>query len=238
LIRPLVSPDSRVPPLQKRAADAEAAAASLQSRLDDTTKQLAAKQTKLAELTKQLTDAAQAQDVLAGEAAQAKAAVASAQAAQAKLAAAIDKASGSVSQEGEEIHLQLVDKVMFKVGDDQLTDKGKQVLDKVAEALKEIPDKQIWVQGHTDDSPIVPLPPKKGAKPAAPVVPPPKPITNWELSAARALTVVHYLQDVQHLDPSRLAALAFGQYRPISKKDKALNRRIEIVLYPPRSALK
>ena len=56
--------------------------------------------------------------------------------------------------------------------------------------------------------------------------------SNWELSAARALQVVHYLQDQAKLDPSKLAALAFGEYRPVSKSNKALNRRIEIVLYP------
>jgi len=39
-------------------------------------------------------------------------------------------------------------------------------------------------------------------------------VTNWELSAARALTVVHFLQDDAKLEPSRLAAVAFGQYRP------------------------
>jgi chemotaxis protein MotB len=56
-------------------------------------------------------------------------------------------------------------------------------------------------------------------------------VTNWELSAARALTVVHYLQDDAKIDPTRLAAVAFGQYRPVSRA-KAKNRRIEIVLYP------
>ena len=171
--------------------------------------------------------------------------VAEADAIQKKLQGTIDKSQGSVSQEGDEIHLKLVDKVLFALGDDQLTDKGKAVLDKVAVALKEVPDKQIWVQGHTDDTPIVPLPgktapppkvdphAKKGAK--APKEPPPPPVklmTNWELSANRALNVVHYLQDVDKLDPSRLAALAFGQYRPLSKSNKAANRRIEIVLYP------
>ena len=165
-------------------------------------------------------------------------------AAQKKLQGAIDKESGSVDTEGDEIHVKLVDKVLFATGDDQITDKGKTVLDKVSVALKDLPDKQIWVQGHTDDQPIFlkksdakdpkakPLP--KGAKP-----PPPRKeyITNWELSAARALQVVHYLQDTDKIDPTRLAALAFGQYRPVSRSNKALNRRIEIVLYPKREIL-
>ena len=62
-------------------------------------------------------------------------------------------------------------------------------------------------------------------------------MTNWELSAARALTVVHYLQDTAKIQPSRLAALAFGQYRPVSRSNKAANRRIEIVLYPHKAVV-
>jgi chemotaxis protein MotB len=168
-----------------------------------------------------------------------------------KIQGTIDKSQGLVSTEGDEIHLQLVDKVLFATGEDQLTDKGKQVLDKVAAALKDLPDKQVWVQGHTDDQPIIVPPPKKDdpkAKPPAkgkPATPAPEKLpealrfhTNWELSAARALEVVHYLQDIGKVDPTRLAALAFGQYRPISRSNKALNRRIEIVLYPKREILR
>ena len=171
------------------------------------------------------------------------------QAAEKKLTAAIDKSQGSVSTEGDEIHVKLVDKVLFAVGDDQLTDKGKLALDKVAVALNELPDKQVWVQGHTDDTPIF-IPPapktppkvtKKGAKKTTEKEEPPAPAvrfaTNWELSAARALQVVHYLQDHGKVDPTRLAALAFSQYRPVSRSNKALNRRIEIVLYPQHAVV-
>ncbi len=157
-----------------------------------------------------------------------------------KVQATIDKSQGSVDTEGDEIHLRLVDKVLFAVGDDQLTDKGKAILDKVAVALKDLPDKQVWVQGHTDDQPIFIAPAKrdpKAKKTAKPVSAPVRFITNWELSSARALQVVHYLQDTAKIDPVRLAALAFGQYRPVSKTNKAANRRIEIVLYPKRAVL-
>lgn len=196
-----------------------------------------------ADLAKQLEQAKE--DVeLAQKAAQAASTkAADSDAAAAKLQATVDKTQGSVSQEGDEIHLKLVDKVLFAVGDDKLTDKGKAVLDKVAVALKDLPEKQVWVQGHTDDQPIyIPPPPKvKPAKKGAKVEPPPAPVvrfaTNWELSAARALTVVHYLQDTAKIDPTRLAALAFGQYRPVSRKYKAFNRRIEIVLVPKKSVV-
>jgi chemotaxis protein MotB len=127
---------------------------------------------------------------------------------------------GEVSQSGGAIRLEVVDKVLFPIGQSELSERGKAVLGKVGTALAEATDKQIWVQGHTDDQPITP---DQGVKPTFP--------SNWELASARALSVVHYLQDVSKVDPSRLAAVAFGQYRPVSRT-KAKNRRIEIVLYP------
>lgn len=127
---------------------------------------------------------------------------------------------GEVTQSGGAIRLEVVDKVLFPIGQSELSERGKAVLGKVGTALAEATDKQIWVQGHTDDQPITP---DKGVKPTFP--------SNWELASARALSVVHYLQDVSKVDPSRLAAVAFGQYRPLSRT-KAKNRRIEIVLYP------
>jgi chemotaxis protein MotB len=169
---------------------------------------------------------------------------------QAKLAAAVGQ-NGEVTTADGAIKLELVDQILFPSGEADLTQHGKDVLGKVGAALKEIGDKQIWVQGHTDDQPIVPRKPKPAAAKAAkarPGKPDPKAkldpkakpdtndavlpfVTNWELSAARSLTVVHYLQDEAKLDPARLAAVAFGQYRPVSRT-KAKNRRIEIVLYP------
>lgn len=165
--------------------------------------------------------------------------------------AAVVSGQGEVTQDGQEIKLELVDKVLFRVGDDELTERGKQVLSRVGAALNAVPDKQIWVQGHTDDTPIRvtrPEPAKdaskgkdrskakgkaaKGVK--LPEEPAPRFATNWELSSARALTVVHYLQTEAKVDPHRLAAVAFGEYRPASRV-KAKNRRIEIVLYPRHS---
>jgi chemotaxis protein MotB len=184
-----------------------------------------------------------------------------AKALQDKLAEVVGKA-GEVTTADGAVRVELVDQILFPTGEADLTPSGKEVLGKVGAALKEINDKQIWVQGHTDDQPIYlrkPKPEPVAAKPAPkdakkpapkdarklPPPPPPKPgekpndgsdavlafVTNWELSAARALTVVHYLQDEAKIDPTRLAAVAFSQYRPVSK-NRAKNRRIEIVLYP------
>lgn len=172
-----------------------------------------------------------------------------------KLAEAVGK-SGEVTTADGAVKLELVDQILFPTGEADLTESGREVLAKVGKALREIEDKQIWVQGHTDDQPIFNRKPKpepakpepknkkgartapkakgaKGAKDAKDEAPDAvlAYVTNWELSAARALTVVHYLQDEAKLDPTRLAAVAFSQYRPVSK-NRAKNRRIEIVLYP------
>ncbi|MEO6777380.1 MAG: OmpA family protein [Kofleriaceae bacterium] len=235
----IIAPGSHADEAQRAKAEAAAAdrarsvekdrADGLDKALAELKKDKAAQDKQLAELSGKAADVDKKAEQLAAE--------------QKKLQATVDNTQGSVDTEGDEIHLRLVDKVLFPVGDDQLTVRGKAVLDKVAVALKDLPDKQVWVQGHTDDQPIYIAPAKKdpkakplprGAKaPPAPV----RFVTNWELSAARALQVVHYLQDVAKIDPTRLAALAFGQYRPVSRTNRAANRRIEIVLYPKRVEL-
>ncbi|MBA3464192.1 MAG: OmpA family protein [Deltaproteobacteria bacterium] len=209
---------------------------------------------RVAELEQQLTDTKaalvaekEAADLLRGKDAELQAKADEAKALQDKLAEAVGKA-GEVTTADGAVKLELVDQILFAVGEADLTQQGKDVLGRVGVALKET-DKQIWVQGHTDDQPIMvrkpktaPPPPPTKKKKGAKAEPPPKKepekpdavlafMTNWELSAARALTVVHYLQDEAKLDPTRLAAVAFSQYRPVSKV-KSKNRRIEIVLYP------
>ncbi|HEX5064355.1 MAG TPA: OmpA family protein [Kofleriaceae bacterium] len=235
--KPPNKPDPRVAQLEKELADTKAA------------------------LDKEHQDA----EALRSSDAELKAKADEAAALEAKLAEAVGKA-GEVTTADGAVKLELVDQILFPVGEADLTPRGKEVLAKVGAALKDINDKQIWVQGHTDDQPILvkkpkaeppkpepkkaaAKPPKKGAKDAKPdpkevkaeAKPEEKPaetndavlpfVTNWELSAARALTVVHYLQDEAKIDPTRLAAVAFSQYRPVSK-NRAKNRRIEIVLYP------
>jgi chemotaxis protein MotB len=211
---------------------------------------------KVVELEKQLTDTKAelqkekaAGDELRKQEAELKAKADEATQLQNKLTEVVGK-YGEVTTADGAVKLELVDQILFPTGEADLTDNGKQVLSKVGAALKEV-DKQIWVQGHTDDQPIVARKPKakpepkpaKGQKPPKGKAPPKEEkkdeppdamlpfITNWELSAARALTVVHYLQDDAKIDPTRLAAVAFGQYRPVSRT-KSKNRRIEIVLYP------
>ncbi|HEX2691117.1 MAG TPA: OmpA family protein [Kofleriaceae bacterium] len=249
-LRPAIAPDPRIAAAARRADDAEKAASVQKDRADALEKSLDTTAKAKRDAEAKLTVAEAAQSELAGKTAAEADQRKAAQAVQAKLRAAIDRSIGAITIDGGEVHLLIADRVLWKPNDDALTDRGKAWLNKVAAVLKDLPDRLVWVQGHTDDQPRpvsagpeaardAPKPPvtppaKKSAKPAATAPPPPAPVirfpTNWELSAARALSVVRYFQDVAKLDPSRLAALAFGQYAPVSKTDQAANRRLEIVV--------
>jgi chemotaxis protein MotB len=233
-LQPAIAPDPRIAAAVRRASDAEAAATAQKTRADalDRSLEASGKARRDAEATVAGAEAARAElaSKTADEAGRRKAA----EAVQARLRPAVAGA-GALAIDGADVHVRIADRVLFKPGDDALTDHGKAVLGKLAAALKELPDHQVLVQGHTDDAPVAPPRPPPApphGKPAA--APPVRFPTGWELSAARALAVVHYLQDAAKLEPSRLAALAFGPYAPVSNKDRAANRRIEIVVAPGR----
>ena len=103
-----------------------------------------------------------------------------------------------------------------------MTKEGLAVLKRVIDILKNVKDKSIRIEGHTDNVKI------KGA--LVKQYP-----TNWELSAARAINVTKYLQQ-QGIDPAFLSATAFGEYKPMAGNDtpegRAKNRRIAIILLP------
>ncbi|RKY33021.1 MAG: hypothetical protein DRP74_01120 [Candidatus Omnitrophota bacterium] len=132
--------------------------------------------------------------------------------------------------EDKEVSLKMQEKgLVITVLGDVLYDSGKasirsrsySILDKVARVLKEnVPLLNVGIEGHTDNVPIK----FSGWK------------SNWELSSARALGVLHYLSDNAGVEPSRLAAIAYGEYRPVAsnatKEGRQLNRRVEIVILP------
>jgi chemotaxis protein MotB len=119
--------------------------------------------------------------------------------------------------------MTMVDKIIFPSGSTEISKDGKLVLDKVVSILKDIKDKRIQVEGHTDNVPIVSVLKKRYP-------------TNWELSTARATEVVRYLQEQGGLDPKQLSATGYSEYQPVAPNDtddgKHKNRRIEIVLLP------
>lgn len=231
-LQPAIAPDGRIAAALQRAAEAEQAAKASKDRADslETSLDLTAGARREAEAKLAVAEAARTEladrDAAIASERQAVAAI------QAQLRAAVDSAADAVITSGREVHLRIAERLLFRPGDDALSDRGKAVLGKLAAALRELPDELVWVQGHTDELPAPAAAPARaaGKKSGKPAPPAPRFATSWELSAARALAVVHYLQDIAKLDPSRLAALAFGPYAPISKTDRAANRRVEIVI--------
>jgi chemotaxis protein MotB len=124
----------------------------------------------------------------------------------------------------DRLSVNLVEKILFDSGKADLKGSGIEVLRKVGAQLARIEGKRIQIEGHTDNVPI-------GGKLRERFP------TNWELSARRALAVVHFLQDEVGIDGQKLSGAGYGEYQPAAMNDtaegKAANRRIEIVLLPP-----
>ena len=128
-----------------------------------------------------------------------------------------------IDQSETRLKLNLVDKILFPSGSATLTSKGRVVLDKVGFALKDMNDRRIMIEGHTDDVPLSPKLQKMYG-------------SNWGLSALRATSVVRYLHEEAGVDPRLLGATGYSMYRPFQENDspegRQANRRIEIILTP------
>ena len=118
------------------------------------------------------------------------------------------------------VYIDISDKLLFKSGSYDITDRAKEVLGKVALVLKNQPDIEFMVEGHTDNVAF-----KKGVL-----------LDNWDLSVKRATAVVRVLQNQYGLDPAKMAAAGRGEYKPIATNDspdgKATNRRTRIIILP------
>lgn len=119
------------------------------------------------------------------------------------------------------VYIDISDKLLFKSGSYTITDRAKEVLGKVALVLKNQPDIEFMVEGHTDNVPF------RGNAIL---------VDNWDLSVKRATTVVRLLQKEYGLDPAKMAAAGRGEYHPVGTNDtnegKGLNRRTRIVILP------
>jgi chemotaxis protein MotB len=128
-----------------------------------------------------------------------------------------------LSQSGGKLRVDLVDKILFDSGEAVISKRGEGVLARVGAVLATMDDKQIQVSGHTDSHPI--------SEKLATQFP-----TNWELSTARAVNVVRFLQEKANVPAKNLVATGYGEYHPIasnkSSSGRARNRRIEILLTP------
>jgi len=129
----------------------------------------------------------------------------------------------TISKLQGKLTVNILDRVMFDSGEAILKPAGEAVMRKIAALLAAHPTLKIHVIGHTDNVPIR----SRFA-------------SNWELSAARALAAVHFLTERAGVDPRRVGAVGYGEYRPIADNStaegRAKNRRIAITILPDELA--
>lgn len=130
-----------------------------------------------------------------------------------------------VTQHQDRLVLTMLGQVLFESGKAQLTPLGLDIMKQVGEVLATLPNKNIQVEGHTDNNPIYGRLQQQYP-------------TNWELSTARATTVLRYLIEQTRMNPTDFAATGYADTRPAVTNDteegRAKNRRVEIVLFPER----
>lgn len=140
----------------------------------------------------------------------------------------IEAGNAEIIQKGGRVYVKLKDAILFPSGESQLNQEGFAVLDRIGSILRTLRGKQVVIEGHTDDRPI-----GEALKTRYP--------TNWELSTARAVSVLHYFVDRWGLDPGLLSAAGYAEFRPVTTNStdegRARNRRIEIVILPIEKGL-
>lgn len=121
-----------------------------------------------------------------------------------------------INRVGDRIEIEMKERLLFESGAARLSSAALRALREMVKTLARIPS-HLQIEGHTDNVPI--------ATAAFP--------SNWELSAARAASVVHYLSR-SGIEPWRMAAVGLGEHRPITEnsdeKGRAANRRVTIVV--------
>lgn len=138
-----------------------------------------------------------------------------------EMRAALESKDVTISQLQGKLTVNILDRVLFDSGEAELKPDGEGVLRKVAEVLAQHPHVKIHVIGHTDNVPI-----RAAARNRFP--------SNWELSTARATAAVRFLSEKAGVDPRRLGAVGYGEFRPVADNSTAegrsRNRRIAITI--------
>jgi len=136
-----------------------------------------------------------------------------------RLKTMIDGGQLTVSIEQGRIVINLPNNVLFKSGSANLNPESTEAITPIAAAMSQFSDRRFQIEGHTDNNPI-----NTARFPS-----------NWELSTARALAVIHLLTDLG-VTPENISAAGFGEFHPRASNEsdegRELNRRIEIIMLP------
>jgi len=126
----------------------------------------------------------------------------------------------SVEIKNGKVYVSMSDKLLFKSGSAAIETKGKEAIKMLADVLSKNQDIDILIEGHTDNVPIRTAVYRD----------------NWDLSVARATSIVRILTDEYKITPTRLTASGKGEFSPRALNDtpegRASNRRTEIILSP------
>lgn len=137
-----------------------------------------------------------------------------------ELAAGIQDEDIQIDVEKTVVYISIADKMLFKSGSAIVSDRAKEILGKVATVVNSKPEMEVQVEGYTDNVSISTNCMKD----------------NWDLSVARATSVVRVLQNEYAVDPGRLIAAGRSEYVPLESNDTAegrsTNRRTRIVILP------
>jgi chemotaxis protein MotB len=196
--------------LRTKLDDANASLASAQGENQKDKDQIAALQSKVADLEQDKETVAQMAKGLENE-----------------MRADLESKDVTISNLQGKLTVNILDRVMFDSGEAILKPAGESVMRKIAAILAGHPQLKIHVIGHTDNVPIRPEARNRFA-------------SNWELSTARALAAVHFLTEKAGVDPHRVGAIGYGEYRPLADnataEGRARNRRIAITILPDELA--
>ncbi|HRE78029.1 MAG TPA: OmpA family protein [Flavobacterium sp.] len=118
------------------------------------------------------------------------------------------------------VMISIADKLLFKSGSYEISDRAKEILGKVAKVVNDKPDFECMVESHTDNVPY-----KNGVL-----------VDNWDLSAKRATAVVRVLTNTHKVNPRQLIAAGRGEFMPLVEnntvENRAANRRTRIIVMP------
>lgn len=193
--------DGMMRAMQSELADTNARAAMLAAQINALQHDLDAKGTRLASLSSDLATKASELDDLRGQ-----------------LGSRVEVGGSAAGG----ITLTVLDELLFSAGRAELSPQGEAILSDIADQIRAVyPDRELVIEGHTDNQPIVRS----------------KWRSNWELGAARSLAVLHYLKDREALSPERLAAVSRADTMPTAsnatEQGRSMNRRAVIIIMPP-----